>query len=218
MNTQDLGKISYGAALEVQEQLFGAVLEGDMDSSAILFCEHKHVYTLGRSGDMANMLINEQMLERVGAEFFKTNRGGDITYHGPGQIVVYPILNLGQFALSLRGYIELLEQCVIDTIAKWGVIGERMVGATGVWIEGNRKICALGVKASRNATMHGLALNVTTDLKYFDYINPCGFTDKQVTSLSKEIGYVGDENELYAEVKLRLEEALLSALADRMID
>ena len=215
MKTQDLGKISYKDALKKQEELFNTVLAGDLSNETILLCEHNNVYTLGKSGNEGNLLINEQMIAKIGAEYYKTNRGGDITYHGPGQIVVYPILNLRKYSLSLRNYIELLEQAVIDTIAKWGVIGKRVDGATGVWIEGKRKICAVGVKASRDTTMHGLALNVTTDLKYFDYINPCGFTDKKVTSLAKEIGYEGKMEELYEMVKNELCERLNEELDKR---
>ena len=217
MKIHDLGNISYSEALVKQEELFGAVLAGDLTRETILLCEHKHVYTMGKSGDEGNMLINQQMMDKIGAEFYKTNRGGDVTYHGPGQIVVYPILNLRKYSLSLRSYIELLEQAVIDTIGKWGIVGERVEGATGVWIDGMRKICAVGVKASRDTTMHGLALNVTTDLKYFDYINPCGFTDKKVTSVASEIGYDGDMIELYEMVKRELCEKLSCELAKKEI-
>ena len=154
--------------------------------------EHPHVYTLGKSGHESNMLVSDEFLRLIGASYFHTDRGGDITYHGYGQLVGYPILDLERLGLSLKEYVWTVEECVIRTVAEYGIEAGRLDGATGVWIEGDtpraRKICAIGVKASRYVTMHGFALNVTTDLCYFSYINPCGFVDKGVTSIEKETG------------------------------
>lgn len=190
-----LGLTEYGKALELQKEIFGRLLEakntGAEQEPEILLLEHPHVYTLGKSGNDGNLLVNPDFLRSINAEYYHTERGGDITYHGYGQLVGYPILDLEKLELGLKGYIELLEQAVIDTVASYGIEAGRMEGATGVWITGNgpaRKICAIGVKASRYVTMHGFALNVTTDLSYFSYINPCGFTDKGVTSIAKETG------------------------------
>jgi lipoyl(octanoyl) transferase len=158
----------------------------------LLFVEHPHVYTLGKSGDEQNLLLNYIQLQAAHASFIKTNRGGDITYHGPGQIVGYPIFDLENFDIGLRRYIELMEEAIIQSIAEYGLKGERDEKATGVWLDAGkpsaRKICAIGVKSSRFVTMHGFALNVNTDLSYFQHINPCGFTDKGVTSLENELG------------------------------
>ena len=158
----------------------------------LLFCEHPPVYTIGKSGKDANLLINEQQLKNYGAELFHIDRGGDITYHGPGQIVGYPILDIQYLKIGVKQYVHLLEESVIQTLIEYGILAGRLQGATGVWLDSNnsqaRKICAIGVKAIHFITMHGFAFNVNTDLTYFDYINPCGFTDKGVTSLSKELG------------------------------
>ncbi len=202
---RDLGQISYKDAWEYQERLFQEViawklgneelseLERKESLNYLLFCEHPHVFTLGKSGKVGNLLVSTQQLVEKHLSFFRTNRGGDITYHGPGQIVGYPIFDLEWLGLGIHDYIRNLEETVILTIAEFGIKGERLKGATGVWIEPSikgrsRKICAIGVRASQWVTMHGLALNVNTDLSYFDLINPCGFTDKAVTSLEKEIG------------------------------
>jgi len=202
---QDLGLIKYKESWEFQEQLFQKVIrqktvneklpeeQRKPTDNYLLFCEHPHVYTLGKSGKQDNLLVNLQQLQAKGAEFFRTNRGGDVTYHGPGQIVGYPIINLEQFKLGIRNYIEKLETCIILTLAKYGLLGKRLPGATGVWLDAGvkgkeRKICAIGVRASRWVTMHGFALNINTDLSYFGWINPCGFTDKKVTSLKQELG------------------------------
>lgn len=158
----------------------------------LIFVEHPHVYTLGKSGDEKNLLLNYIQLQAKDATFFKTDRGGDITYHGPGQIVGYPIFDLENFGIGLRQYIYNIEEAIIRAVAEYGIKGERDPKATGVWIDVGkataRKICAIGVKSSRFVTMHGFALNVNTDLEYFKHINPCGFTDKAVTSLQKELG------------------------------
>lgn len=157
-----------------------------------ILCEHNNVYTLGKHGRDSNMLVDKDFLSKIGAEVYHINRGGDITYHGKGQITGYPSLDLDALGLGIRDYIYLIEQMVIDLMEDYGVDCQRLKGATGVWIDPcgrrTRKICAIGVKVSRGITMHGFALNVNTDLKYFSYINPCGFTDKGVTSIEKEIG------------------------------
>lgn len=193
----DLGLIEYREAWDFQEKLFQENLKkkmaGGPTENHLLFCEHPHVYTLGKSGSENNLLANNQMLQKLGVSFFKTNRGGDITYHGPGQIVGYPILDLENFGLGVKSYIEKLEESIICVLDDFGLNGKRLSGATGVWLDPDipgisRKICAIGVKASRHITMHGFAFNVNTDLKFFDMINPCGFTDKAVTSLEKELG------------------------------
>ena len=190
---------------EYQQSLFNELLAKQGDGSdfggTIIFVEHPAVYTLGKSGKMSNMLINEEHLKALGAEFYHIDRGGDITFHGEGQVVCYPILDLEKLGIGLRRYIEILEQSIIETVAEYGIEGRRLEGATGVWLcdeaelpgdektqRNWRKICAIGVKASRFVTMHGLALNAATDLKWFTMINPCGFVDKGVTSISKELG------------------------------
>lgn len=193
---KDLGLIDYAKAWEIQEDIFAKTIEQKKENNqtigTFIFCEHPHVFTLGKSGDEQNFLINKDFLKQIKATYFKTNRGGDITYHGPGQIIGYPIIDLEKVKVSLKDYIYKLEEVIIKTIATYHVKGEHNKQATGVWIDNDlpqkaRKICAIGVKASKFITMHGLALNVNTNLNYFDYINPCGFTDKGVTSLQKEL-------------------------------
>ena len=195
--TEDWQLINYAEAWQRQESLFGQRLEekaaGKADAiDRIIFCEHPHVYTLGRSGKEANMLMTEEQLQRIGASYYHIDRGGDITYHGPGQLVCYPILDLERYGLGLKEYIHLIEEAVIRVCATYGVEAGRLEKATGVWLDAHgpraRKICAIGVRSSRYVTMHGLALNVNTDLRYFCYINPCGFVDKGVTSLAQELG------------------------------
>lgn len=195
----------YKECWEYQQSLFNELLAKQGDGSdfagTIIFVEHPAVYTLGKSGNIDNMLIDEARLKALGAEFYHIDRGGDITFHGEGQVVCYPILDLEKLGIGLRRYVELLEQSVIETVAEYGIDGGRLEGATGVWLcdemtnsvgeklqQNWRKICAIGVKASRFVTMHGLALNASTDLKWFTMINPCGFVDKGVTSISKELG------------------------------
>ncbi len=190
----DLGVIEYSEAWDTQKTYFNTVIESDKKDNFFLVCEHPHVYTLGKSGDMSNLLISDEFLKKINATFFKTDRGGDITYHGYGQVVGYPIINIGDFGIGLREYIFRVEEVVINTIKKWGLEGRRIDTATGVWITDangvDKKICAIGVKASRYVTMHGFALNVNTDLNYFSYINPCGFTQKGVTSIKDATGGV----------------------------
>jgi lipoyl(octanoyl) transferase len=192
----DWGKVDYGKALKWQTEKFDRKvkekLEGGKDiKQEFVVCEHNNVYTIGLHGKDSNLLINDKMLEKIGARVYHINRGGDITYHGEGQITGYPLLDIEALGLGIREYIDLVEEMIINVIGRYGIKGERLQGATGVWIDPfgkARKICAIGVKASRGVTMHGFALNVNTDLKYFSYINPCGFVDKGVTSMEKEIG------------------------------
>lgn len=206
---KDLGLIDYKEAWDYQETLFNEVIgkkTGRMDAventqnNYLLFCEHPHVYTLGKSGSEKNLLINYIQLQAKNAVFYKTNRGGDITYHGPGQIVGYPILDLEMFGLGVKTYIYALEQSIIHTLLHYGITAGRLEGATGVWLEPEtpqvRKICAIGVRTSRYVSMHGFAFNVNTDLNYFSHINPCGFTDKAVTSLSNELKTLADIEEV----------------------
>jgi len=163
----------------------------------VILCEHPHVYTLGRNGKAGNMLVDETFLTSIGATFYRVDRGGDITYHGPGQLVVYPILDLGALGMGVRSYIEALEQTVIDTLASLGIAAGRRAGAAGVWLSTPlRKICAIGVRASRGVTMHGLALNVNTRLEYFSHINPCGFAPDAVTSVERETGHAADMSQV----------------------
>lgn len=199
---QDLGLKDYKETWDYQELLFQQIIdlkirnrrEGSTlaTSNYFLFVEHPHVYTLGKSGNMANLLVDEADLAEKGAAFYKINRGGDITYHGPGQIVGYPILDLDNFFTDIHKYLRLLEEMVIQTLAEYGLKGERSKGETGVWLDVAtpfaRKICAMGVRASRWVTMHGFALNVNTDLAYFELMIPCGIKGKAVTSLNVELG------------------------------
>ncbi len=200
-NFEDLGRGDYKTVWDYQETLFAKLTsEADNVSSlagTLLFVEHPHVYTLGKSGKVSNLLVNEDFLKSKGAQFFHINRGGDITYHGPGQLVGYPILNLKRVGIGVREYVHRLEETIIRVLAHYGIEAGRLEGASGVWIEPEvagkaRKICAIGVRASKNITMHGFAFNVNTDLNYYNYINPCGFTDKGVTSMQKELGSTVD--------------------------
>lgn len=216
---EDLGKLRYKKAWNYQEEIFQKLIKAKALKSEkrkkellqtssteenneirdtvlakqyLLFCEHDHVYTLGKSGDKQNLLIARNICENRGIDLHEIDRGGDITYHGPGQIVAYPIIDLEEFNIGIKSYISMLEDVVIETLKSFDIKGEKDGKAMGVWIDANdkirsRKICAIGVKASRYITMHGLALNVNTDLSYFDYINPCGFTDRGVTSMEKEL-------------------------------
>lgn len=197
----DWGVIDYKEAWDKQSEIFTHLisikntpdyLERKDDLQQLIFCEHPHVYTLGRNGNEGNMLIQKDRLTALGATYYKTDRGGDITYHGYGQIVVYPIVDLNALGLSLKQYVHNLEEAVIRTLLHYNIEAGRADGATGVWFDYNtpraRKICAIGVRASHYVTMHGLAFNVSTDLSYYNYINPCGFVDKGVTSLEKEVG------------------------------
>lgn len=198
MNFTDWGRIDYLQAWHQQEQIFDKILEAKKaglstrNLETVVFCEHPHVFTLGKKGNENNLLIGQELLQKANATFYHIDRGGDITYHGPGQIVGYPIIDLENHSLSLKGYIFNMEEAIIKTVAEYGIRASRLEGATGVWLDPYtryaRKICAIGVRASRFVTMHGFAFNVNTDLSYFGYINPCGFVDKGVTSLQKELG------------------------------
>ena len=196
---RDLHTMAYGECWDYQRSLFDVLCRKKMEKSftedeprgTILCVEHPAVYTLGKSGNESNMLVAEEYLKSLGAEFFHIDRGGDITFHGPGQLVCYPILDLDAIGIGIRRYIDILEQSVIDLAQEYGIEAHRSEGASGVWVtQGRRlvKLCALGVRASHGVTMHGLAMNVSTDLKWFELINPCGFTDRGVCSLSSLTG------------------------------
>ncbi|MBN2745890.1 MAG: lipoyl(octanoyl) transferase LipB [Bacteroidales bacterium] len=199
---KDLGQIEFGEAWKFQQGIFNEMLQSKKMQPTysitheLLFCEHPHVYTLGKSGNDSNLLINEKELAKYGASFFHIDRGGDITYHGPGQLVAYPIFDIQTLKIGIKEYVHRLEEVVIQSLAEYQIEASRLEGATGVWLDAEkpsaRKICAIGVKASRFITMHGFAFNINTDLNYFNYINPCGFVDKGVTSLSKELGQAID--------------------------
>ncbi len=218
MKIENWGIVPYAEAWNRQEQLFNELIQAKKDGqpyvNRIIFVQHPHVYTLGKSGKEANMLLNEKQLELLGAQLFHIDRGGDITYHGPEQLVCYPILNLEDYNLGLKSYIHLLEEAVIDVCKDYGIEAGRVEGATGVWLAigtpAERKICAIGVRSSHFVTMHGLALNVNTDLRYFGYINPCGFINKGVTSIEKEVGHKVP----FEEVVRKLEKAILSLLGE----
>lgn len=212
---QDLGLKDYKDTWDYQEVLFKSIVDtkiknrredANLDTNNyFLFVEHPHVYTLGKSGDMSNLLVDEAQLVEKGASFYKVNRGGDITYHGPGQIVGYPILDLDNFFTDIHKYLRLLEEMIILTLAEYGLKAERSKGETGVWLDVGtpfaRKICAMGVRASRWVTMHGFALNVNANLGYFDLMIPCGIRGKAVTSLNVELGKKTVDE---AEVKTKL--------------
>jgi len=218
INFHDLGKIDYKECWDFQEELFAEILAVKSSNKKknktietknyLLFCEHPHVYTLGKSGDEKNLLVNEEYLKSRGATFHKINRGGDITYHGPGQLVGYPILDLDNFFTDIHKYLRFLEEAVILTLREYGLESERSPGETGVWFDVGtpkaRKICALGVKSSRWVTMHGFAFNINSDLSYFGNIIPCGITDKSVTSLQKELGKEMDIDQVKNKVKSHL--------------
>lgn len=199
---EDLGRIDYKKAWDYQENIFDKTIKQKIDNrknniqedtkNYLLFCEHPHVYTLGKSGQNSHLLLNDEALKKINATYYKINRGGDITYHGDGQLVAYPILDLENFSLDIHRYIFNLEEAIILTLADYGIKTERLEGSIGVWLDVKnpvkcRKICAIGVRASRYVTMHGFALNVNTDLNYFNHIIPCGISDKGVTSMQKEI-------------------------------
>ena len=219
LHFQELGLMDYEPAFEFQEKLMKEIIDLKLENRTrtdddqkqtpnyLLFVEHPHVYTIGKSGDEHNMLANAKKLEEINATFVKTNRGGDITYHGFGQIVGYPILDLDNYKSDIFLYMRNLEEVIIRTIAEYGLKGERSEGETGVWLDVGkpyaRKICALGVKTSKWVTMHGFGLNVNTDLRYFDYIIACGIKDKGVTSLKRELEREFSPSEM-AEVKEKM--------------
>lgn len=209
---EDLGSIEYGAAWDLQERYMKAGLDikaARFNQEAtdvalqpaiphyLFLCEHPHVYTLGKSGVPENLLINDQRMKDLDVSFYKTNRGGDITYHGPGQMVAYPVLDLEQIFTDLGRYMRSLEEAIILTLAEYGIASGRLPGSTGVWLDADdpakaRKICAMGVRSSRWITIHGLALNINTDMQFFNYIVPCGIVDKGVTSMRQELGHEVD--------------------------
>ena len=216
---EDLELIDYKKAWDYQTSLFKPIIDQKIynrknpDSTTktknyLLFCEHPHVYTLGTSGSKENLLVSEAILKKLNATYYKINRGGDITYHGPGQLVAYPIFDLDYFFTDIHKYLRFLEESVILTLKEYGLVGDRIDGLTGVWIDvksnNPRKICALGVKSSRWVTMHGIGFNVNTDLSYFDAIVPCGIKDKSVTSLQNEIGELVDFENLKKKLKINL--------------
>ena len=228
---QDLGLIDYKKAWDYQEYLFQKIIhekllnrdrpyeERTETLNYLLFCQHPHVYTLGKSGDANNLLINKDELKKRGASFHHINRGGDITYHGPGQIVGYPIIDLDNFTTDIHKYLRSLEESIIITLEEFGIIGGRIPGLTGVWLDAEhkakaRKICAIGVKTSRWVTMHGFALNVNTDLNYFNYIVPCGIDDKAVTSISKELKGDVEISSVEEKIKQNMEKVFEMELVD----
>ena len=218
VSIKDLGLIDYKKCWDYQEELFAEIIavksanrkenKTEKTKNYLILCEHPHVYTLGKSGDEKNLLVNENYLKSRGATFHKINRGGDITYHGPGQIVGYPILDLDNFFTDIHKYLRFLEEAIILTLKEYGLDSERSPGETGVWFDVGtpkaRKICALGVKSSRWVTMHGFAFNVNSDLSYFGNIIPCGITDKSVTSLQQELGEKMNMEEVKNKVKSHL--------------
>ena len=220
---KDLGRMGYSECWDLQRSLFDYVLGAKRtgvvgenlvghEAGWLFLVEHNPVYTLGKSGKDENMLVSEAYLRSIGAEFFHIDRGGDVTFHGPGQVVGYPILDLEQLGIGLREYIDSIEEAIIGVCREWGIEAGRVAGASGVWIDGDtpraRKICAIGVKSSRYVTMHGFALNVATDLKYFNHINPCGFVDRGVTSIEREVGRKVDFELVKMQVVKHLSEKL----------
>ncbi len=216
-NYEDVGLKDYKDCWDYQEEILAEVqadkkTKGDpTELNRFLLVEHPHVYTLGKSGDEHNLLIHGDFLKKIEATFYKINRGGDITYHGPGQLVGYPIIDLEYYKIGVREYIEKMEDAIIATLAHYGLTGGRKEGATGVWLDADvpakaRKICAIGVRVSRYVTMHGFALNVNTDMRYFNYINPCGFITYGVTSLEQELGHKVDMDEVKEVVKQKFDE------------
>lgn len=219
---QDLGEIDYKQAWDLQESLLAETVRQKVENRTLepsahfpprhylLFCEHPHVFTLGKSGAEEHLLADEQKLEEIGATYYKINRGGDITYHGPGQLVGYPIFDLDHFFNDIHKYLRFLEESIILTLAEYGIEAGRVQGLTGVWLDGNdkikaRKICAFGVRCSRWVTMHGFAFNINNDLSYFNKIVPCGISDKGVTSLSKELGREVDIHEVKSKVLFHMQ-------------
>ena len=214
----DLGLIDYKKAWEEQERLFNTTIQEKIQirngeskiitKNYLLFCEHPHVYTLGKSGSEANLLLDDEGLKDNDATYYKINRGGDITYHGPGQLVAYPIFDLDQFFTDIHKYMRFLEEAVIQTLNEFGIVGGRVEGLTGVWIDCDsphpRKICAMGVKSSRWVTMHGIGFNVNSDLSYFSHIIPCGIDDKAVTSMQRELGYALNMDDVATILKEKL--------------
>ncbi|NBU89917.1 MAG: lipoyl(octanoyl) transferase LipB [Flavobacteriia bacterium] len=226
-----LGLIDYKEAWDFQETIFKSSIDlkiarrngetEELPEHHLLFCQHPHVYTLGKSGKEAHLLLDESQLDAKEAKFYKINRGGDITYHGPGQLVVYPIFDLDQFFTDIHKYLRFLEEAIILTLAEYGISANRIEGLTGVWLDGDttlaRKICAFGVKSSRWVTMHGIGFNVNTDLSFFSNIIPCGIDDKAVTSMKKELGRELDLEEVADKLLVHLAE-LFDFKASRILN
>ncbi len=213
---EDWGKLDYNEAYEKQVEYLNRNIElkeaGQETFNKIIFVEHPHVYTIGKHGDIKNLKADRQLLEKINAKFVQTDRGGDITYHGPGQLVVYPIIDLDNFGLFVKSFVEKLEDIIIDTMAQYGIQCGRLNGAPGVWLTDRpipEKICAIGIRIIKNITMHGIALNVNTNLSYFDFINPCGFTDKGATSMSKELKTNVNIDEVKKIIKQKFEKFLI---------
>lgn len=221
VNYTHLGTMDYAKCWQLQEKLMQEIIDIKLANrnaekilptkNYLLTVEHPHVYTLGKSGKENHLLVDKNFLKKINATYYKVNRGGDITYHGYGQLVVYPILDLENFFTDIHKYVRYLEEIIIRTLKDYGIKGERSKGETGVWIDADnpakaRKICAIGVRSSRWVTMHGLAFNINTDLKYFDYIIPCGIANKKVTSLHKELGNNINETEVRLKVLHYFEE------------
>ncbi len=219
---QDIGFTDYKVAWNYQEKLFDRIMQNKLANRErspedqvppehyLLFCEHPHVYTLGRNGDENNLLINTEILNDKNIDFYNINRGGDITYHGPGQIVGYPIFDLDYFFTDIHKFLRQIEEAIIRTLYEYGIEAGRIKKATGVWIDPDkgeqaRKICAIGIRCSRWITMHGFAFNVNTDLSYFDHIVPCGISDKSVTSIKKELGHEVDMHEVKVKLKKHIQ-------------
>ncbi|MDX9881280.1 MAG: lipoyl(octanoyl) transferase LipB [Prolixibacteraceae bacterium] len=213
-NYEDVGLKDYKECWDYQEEILNTIVLHKKETgqpsgdNRFLLVEHPHVYTLGKSGDENNLLVHGDFLKKIKAVFYKINRGGDITYHGPGQLVGYPVIDLEYHQIGVREYIERMEGAIMATIAEYGLAGGRREGATGVWLDAEkpakaRKICAIGVRVSRYVTMHGFALNVNTDLRYFSYINPCGFISSGVTSLERELGRKIEMDEVKEIVKAK---------------
>ena len=231
----DIGLTDYKEAWDFQENLFRAITERKIANrdlpaekqistqSHLIFCEHPHVYTLGKSGDEHHLLANDEQLKAINAKYYKINRGGDITYHGPGQLVGYPILDLDNFFTDIHRYLRVLEEIIIRTIGEYGLKGDRYPGYTGVWLDPQdpvraRKICAMGVRSSRWVTMHGWALNVNADLDYFSNIVACGIQDKGITSIEKELGKKVEMSEVKAKLKKYFEMEFECALEEEKIE
>jgi lipoyl(octanoyl) transferase len=231
---QDIGLIDYKEAWDYQEKLFNEIVQQKVrnrqcsptdqvqTNSYLLFCEHPHVYTLGKSGLPEHLLINSEQLEEKKAKYYNINRGGDITYHGPGQLVVYPILDLDNFFTDIHKYLRLLEETVIGVLKEYSINAGRVEKCTGVWLDAEnpqvtRKICAMGVRCSRWVTMHGLAFNINCDLNYFNNIVPCGIVDKSVTSLSKELSREIDMNEIKEKIKKHFSELFEAELVESTV-
>ena len=215
MEVIDWGLIPYSKAYEQQKELFALAVQNKAENKAVenklILCEHPPVITMGKNGLSANLLFPEKTLREKDVELYQVDRGGDVTYHGPGQLVGYPIFDLESFHIGLKEYIHRMEEVIIRTVASLGIQAERLDGATGVWIDTGiagkaRKIAAIGVRSCRYITMHGFALNVNTDLSYFKLINPCGFTDKGVTSLEKETGHIQDMNAIKESTRINFEQ------------